>query len=242
MGGATGKFIYRNLANATSLLGVLPLVILFLDDGYRYVILLIIFNNFIDDLDGVLAAKLNIRSRFGADLDNVCDAVAHISLALAVGAHFGSFLIVASAIAAGSILIRIVSRLQPTASEERGSQTNELMRHMLFALLLAGQFNFNPEYILTAVFLIHAVSMLVPYKMPHPIIDAAKSATMLGLVNATLVLAWLVPSVTPIISIAFLVAYLYSFFVGSITRAKVLSPALTEIQVTLKPSLMRPPT
>jgi len=227
MGGAPGKFVCRNLANATSLLGVLPLVTLFLDDGYKYVIPLIIFNNFMDDLDGVLAAKLRIRSRFGADLDNVCDAVAHISLALAVGAHFGSFLIVASAIAGGSILVRTVSRLQPTASEGRGSQTNELMRHILFTLLLAGQFDFSLEYVLTAVFLIHAVSMLLPYKLPHPIIDRAKSAAMLGLVNAALLAAWLIPTVTPIISTAFLVAYLYSFFVGSITRGKVLPSALT---------------
>jgi phosphatidylglycerophosphate synthase len=59
------NFLYRNLANVTSILGVLPLVLLFFDDGYRYVIPLIIFNNVMDDLDGVLAAKLNIRSRFG---------------------------------------------------------------------------------------------------------------------------------------------------------------------------------
>ena len=211
---APGNFIYRNLANATSILGVLPLVVLFLDDGYRYVIPLIIFNNFMDDLDGVLAAKLNIRSRFGADLDNVCDTVAHICLALAVGAHFGSFLIAASAIAAGSILVRGVTRLNPAASEERGSQTNELMRHMLFALLLAGQFDFSPQYILIAVFLIHSVSMLVPYPMLHPIMDRAKSAVMLGLVNVALVAAWLVPDVTPVVTAAFVAAYIYSFIVG----------------------------
>ena len=120
-----------------------------------------------DDLDGVLAAKLNIRSRFGADLDNVCDAVAHIILALVVGAHFGGFLIAASAIAAGSILLRVATRLNPNAIEGTGSQTNELMRHMLFTLLLAWQFDFSPEYILMAVFLIHSVSMLVPHPMPH---------------------------------------------------------------------------
>ena len=61
-----GHFIYRNLANTVSILGVLPLVLLFLEDGYRYLIPLIIFNNVMDDLDGVLAAKLNIRSRFTA--------------------------------------------------------------------------------------------------------------------------------------------------------------------------------
>ena len=216
MRGVPANFIYRNLANAISILGVLPLVILFLDDGYRYVIALIVFNNFMDDLDGVLAAKLNIKSRFGADLDNVCDAVAHISLALAVGAHFGSLIIIASAIAAGSILLRVVTRLNPSATEGTGSQTNELMRHMLFALLLADQFDFSPEYILIAVFLIHAVSMLVPYPMPHPIVDRAKSATALGLVNVALVVAWLVPITTPIITAAFVAAYIYSFIVGSV--------------------------
>ena len=216
MRGVPANFIYRNLANATSILGVLPLVILFLDDGYRYVIALIVFNNFMDDLDGVLAAKLNIKTRFGAHLDNVCDVVAHAMLALAVGAHFGSLIIIASAIAAGSILLRVVTRLNPSATEGTGSQTNELMRHMLFALLLAGQFDFSPEYILIAVFLIHAVSMLVPYSMPHPIIDRAKSATALGLVNVALVAAWLVPITTPIITAAFVAAYIYSFIVGSV--------------------------
>ena len=216
MGWVPAKFIYRNLANAMSIIGVLPLVILFLDDGYRYVVPLIIFNNFMDDLDGVLAAKLNIRSRFGADLDNVCDAVAHISLALAVGAHFGVLLIVASAIAAGSILLRVVTRLDPNSTEVTGSQTNELMRHILFALLLAGQFDISPEYILMAVFLVHAVSMLVPYPMPNPIIDRAISAAMLGLVNVSLVVAWLVPITTPIITAVFVAAYIYSFIVGTV--------------------------
>ena len=214
MGGAPGNFIYRNLANATSLLGVLPLVVLFLDDGYRYVIPLILFNNFMDDLDGVLAARLNIKTRFGANLDNVCDAVAHAMLALAVGAHFGSFVMVASAIAAGAILLRVVARLNPQSIEGIGSQTNELMRHMLFALLLAGQFGFNQAYLLMAVFLVHSVSMLVPYAMPHPIIDRAKSATTLGLVNVALVAAWLVPMVTPLVTAAFLAAYIFSFIVG----------------------------
>jgi phosphatidylserine synthase len=225
MRGAPGKFVYRNLANATSLLGVLPLIILFLDNGYQYVIPLIIFNNFMDDLDGVLAAKLNIRSRFGADLDNVCDAVAHISLALAVAAHFGSLLIVAGAIAAGSILVRTVSRLQPTTIGGTGSQTNELMRHLLFTLLLAAQFDLSPEYILMAVFLLNSVTMLVPYNMPNPIIDGAKSAKMLGLMNAALLAAWFVPITTPIVAAAFLLAYLYSLIVGWIARAKVPSSA-----------------
>ena len=211
MRGARRNFIYRNVANATSLLGVLPLAILFLDDGYRYVIPLIVFNNFMDDLDGLLAAKLNIKSRFGADLDSVCDAVAHVILALTVGAHFGGLPFAASGIATGAILLRTITRLNPNAIAGTGSQTNELMRHMLFTLLLAWQFGFSPEYVLMAVFLIHSVSMLVPRPMPHPIIDWAKSAAALGLVNVALAAAWLVPYVSPIVTAAFVAAYIYSF-------------------------------
>jgi len=111
MGKPQGNFIYRNLANATSILGVLPLVLLFLEEGYGYLIPLIIFNNAMDDLDGILAAKLNIRSRFGADLDNVCDAVVHVALVLAVGAHFGGLVLLTSIIAAASIILRVTSRL-----------------------------------------------------------------------------------------------------------------------------------
>ena len=214
MPGARGNFVYRNLANAMSVLGVLPLVVLFLDDGYRYVVPLILFNSFMDDFDGIVAAKLNIRSRFGANLDNVCDAVAHIILALAVGAHFGGLLIAASAIAAGSILLRVVTRLDTETTNGNGSPTNELMRHMLFILLLAGQFDFSHGYILIALFLIHSVSMLVPYPMPYLIIKRANSAVMVGLVNVALVAAWLVPMVTPVVAAAFIGTYVYAFIVG----------------------------
>ena len=34
MGKVQKNFVYRNLANVTSILGVLPLVLLFFDDGY----------------------------------------------------------------------------------------------------------------------------------------------------------------------------------------------------------------
>ncbi len=217
---AWGNFIYRNLANAVSILGVLPVAILFLDDGYRYVIPLIIFNNFMDDLDGVLAAKLNIRSRFGADLDNVCDVVAHVVLTLAVGAHFGSLPLAVSVIAAGSIILRVTSRINSEAATGAGSPTNELMRHMLFVLLLAGQFDFAPEAFLIPVFLLHSVSMLAPFKMPALIRIRIKSAVMVGLVNVALVAAWLLPAVTPVIAAAFIGTYLYSFVTGAVRWAK----------------------
>jgi len=209
-----GNFIYRNLANITSILGVLPLVLLFLQDGYRYLIPLIIFNNVMDDLDGVLAAKLNIRSRFGANLDNVCDAVAHVALVSAVGAHFGGLVLMASMIAATSIIFRATSRLNPDAVSGRGSPTNELMRHMLFILLLAKMFDFDAELYLILIYILHSVTMAIPFKLPVLIRGLAKTATMVALVNVALVAAWLIPAVMPLIALAFFATYLYSFIVA----------------------------
>ncbi len=81
------KYLYRNLPNIVSFLGVLPLCILLRADAFVYLCPLIVFNNIMDDLDGILAKKLGLRSEFGAGLDNVCDAVAHILIAMVVGAH-----------------------------------------------------------------------------------------------------------------------------------------------------------
>lgn len=214
MGKPQGNFIYRNLANATSILGVLPLVLLFLEDGYRYLIPLIIFNNVMDDLDGVLAAKLNIRSRFGADLDNVCDAVAHVALVLAVGAHFDGLALMVSMIAAASIILRVTTRVNPEGQTGNGSPTNELMRHMLFVLLLTQMFDVDPALYLVLVFLLHSVTMIVPFKLTVLIRGLAKTATAVTFVNVALVAAWLIPAVAPLVAMAFISTYLYSFVVG----------------------------
>lgn len=209
------SFLYRNLANITSIVGVLPLLLLYFDNGFLYVIPLILFNNVMDDLDGILAVKLNIRSQFGANLDNVCDAVAHSALALAVGAHFGGLVLVASAIAAGSVILRATSRLSPDALPGIGSPTNELMRHMLFVLLLVQQFSFEPELLLISLFLLHTISMVAPFKMPFMLRSLASSVIMVSAINGLLILAWMAPVVTPFIAAAFILTYLYSFVLGS---------------------------
>jgi len=208
------RFIYPNLANATSILGVLPLVLLFMEEGYRYLIPLIIFNNVMDDLDGVLAAKLNIRSRFGADLDNVCDAVAHVALVLAVGAHFGGLVLMVGMIASASIIIRATSRVNPDKVTAGGTATNELMRHMLFVLLLTQMFEIDPELYLILIFILHSVTMMVPFKLTVMIRGLAKTATAVAFVNVALVVAWLIPVTTPFIAAAFITTYLYSFIIG----------------------------
>ncbi len=42
---------YKNLANVVSILGILPIAILFMKDGYQYLIPLIVYNNIMDYLD-----------------------------------------------------------------------------------------------------------------------------------------------------------------------------------------------
>ena len=45
------RFLYKNLPNLVSILGVLPLAILFFEEGFQYLIPLIIYNNVMDDLN-----------------------------------------------------------------------------------------------------------------------------------------------------------------------------------------------
>ena len=222
--------IVRNLANVLSLLGVLPVCVLFLDDGYRYILPLIVFNNIMDDLDGIVAVKLNIKSEFGAVLDNVCDAVAHTAFVLMVGMHYGWICGVLAVAAVTAMLIRVVSRIVPGATVGAGSPTNEIpgatvgagsptnemIRHLFFVLLLARVFRFDVVIALAAVFTLHAVSMLLPYRMPGLIRSVTKSAFSIGLINVALVVAWLAPYAAPVVAAAFGSTYLYGFVFGGL--------------------------
>jgi len=219
-----GKLVYNNLANGVSILGVLPLCILFLKDGSQYLIPLIVYNNIMDDLDGILAAKLKIKSEFGAILDNVCDAFSHTLFVMLVAMWYadleGAVNIVSMVLglsgltAATALLLRVVSRLSPKTATGTGSPTNELVRHLLFVLLLEKLYGFNSAPILIATFSLHAVSMLVPIRMPYLIRSLTKSATAISLVNVALVIAWLVPDTAPLIAACFVISYLFSFGLG----------------------------
>jgi len=204
-----GKVAFKNIPNVVSILGVLPLALLYSEDGYQYIIPLIIYNNVMDDLDGILAGKLGLRSDFGAYLDNVIDAVAHTIFVMVVGMHFGWICGSIGLIAVVSILIRAVSRL--TCSNGNGSPTNELIRHVFFVLLVAEIFGFVPIVLLMMVFLIHAISMIWPYPMPYMIRIQAKTGLAICIVNVFLIVAWLVPYATPMIAGCFILTYLYSF-------------------------------
>ena len=216
-----GNIAYDNLANVVSILGVLPLCLLFLKDGFQYLIPLIVYNNFMDDLDGVLAAKLNIRSKFGAILDNVCDAFSHTLFVMLVVTQYANFpagtnlvtvaLVLTGLAATTALLLRVVSRLSPERATGTGSPTNELVRHLLFVLLLEKIYEFSPAPILIVVFALHAVSMCAPFRMPYLIRSLTKSATAISLVNVALVVAWLVPDTTLVIAACFVISYLYSF-------------------------------
>ncbi len=209
-----GKTFYRNLPNIASILGVLPIGLLLLPNGYQFLIPLIIYNNLMDDLDGVLAARLNLKSGFGAVLDNVCDAVTHTLFVLAVGVHFGGLCAVASVGATIGIILRVVSRLEAPPVVPRGSPTNEVIRHLLFVLILGEIFDFNMAAAFAAVFAIHGVAMLVPFQMTQMIRSRARSAAAVGAVNLALILAWVVPVTAAPIAAAFMLTFLYSFTMG----------------------------
>lgn len=212
--------IYRNLPNIVSILGLLPLSLLLLDNGFSYFAALVIYNNVMDDLDGILARELHLTSDFGARLDNVCDAVAHILVAMVVGAHFGGIVLWFSVIASAAILIRVVQRLAPSPPSGIGTPTNELMRHLLLVVLVYETFDFDATPYLVAVFAFNAVSMLVPFAMPHMVRSLAKSVIAVVGVNVVLGLAWGVPETAPIIAAIFFATYLYSFAAGATTWLK----------------------
>ena len=217
------NLVLRNLANIVSILGVLPICILFGEHGYWYLLPLIIYNNFMDDLDGILATKLNVKSDFGADLDNVCDAIAHAVFVMVVGMHFaqeaghpylGGFCLATCLLATIAMIIRVVDRINSSSAPGTGSPTNELIRHLFFVLLVSQIFGFHPMPYLIATCLLHAVSMLVPFKMPYLIRSLTKSAFAIGMVNIALLLAWLWPPAAPVVATLFGVSYLASFALG----------------------------
>ena len=202
--------IYKNIPNIVSILGVLPLIALFTEEGYEFLIPLIIYNNIMDDLDGMLAGKLNVRSEFGARLDNVCDAISHTIIIMVIGVHYGWICGLVGLIAVTAILVRSVSRLDPDIVKGTGSPTNELIRHILFVILLAVIFDFDPTLPLMAMFVVHTITMFVKYPMPYLIRNQTKSASAILFVNVSLIVAWLVPYTTPIIAGGFILTYLYS--------------------------------
>lgn len=206
----SGKVVYKNIPNIVSILGILPLSFLFIDNGYQYIIPLIIYNNIMDDLDGILAAKLRLKSDFGAKLDNIADAVTHTLFVMVIGMHYGLICGVISFIAIVAIFIRVVSRLS-SSDDGGGSPTNELIRHIFFTILLSELFGFDPVLFLIIVFLINAISMIWSYPMPYMIRSQAKTAFAVCMVNVFLVLAWLVPYTSPVIAGCFIFAYLFSF-------------------------------
>ncbi|MDA9934895.1 CDP-alcohol phosphatidyltransferase family protein [Rubripirellula sp.] len=216
---------YRNLANVASILGVLPLCLLFGSFGDVYLIPLIIYCNVMDDLDGILAAKLKIGSEFGARLDNVCDAVSHSIILMFVGMAFGGICTTAALVAISVVVLRSVSRLDPTATPGTGSPTNELVRHVFFILLLSEQFAFDGSPYLIVAFVLNAITMALPWKLPFMIRGMTKSAVAIGLVNVALVVAWLVPNALSIIAAAFIGTYLYSFGWALLTHSGSTSPA-----------------
>ena len=122
--------------------------------------------------------------------------------------------LIASMIATASIILRVTSRLNPDVVTGSGSPTNELMRHMLFVILLTQIFDVDPELYLVLIFLLNSITMGAPFKLKFLIRGLAKTATAVIFVNVALGATWLMPTVTPLIAATFFTTYLYSFVAG----------------------------
>ena len=216
--------VRRNLANIVSILGVLPICLLFGEEGYQYLLPLIVYNNVMDDLDGILARKLSLRSHLGALLDNICDGVVHTAFIMIVGMRFAQqstnpylsgLCLASSLLAVTAVTLRGAIRIDPATENGGGSPTNELIRHLFFVLLLAPIFSCDPTAYLIAIFIIHSVSMHVPFKMPIMIRSLTKSATAICGVNLALLVALLSPTAALSIAATFMVAYTITFLSGA---------------------------
>ena len=169
-----------------------------------------------DDLDGILARELEIASKFGGNLDNLSDTVAHIVILWAVMTHFGGIILFFGFLPTISILIRVGMRLDPKIQTNVGSPTNELIRHIFFIYLLSLQFQIDIKWFMVCIFIIHSLSLVAPFPMPYMIRSKAKSVLAISFINILLITAWLIPLLALFISLSFLIMYFYSFGFGGL--------------------------
>jgi hypothetical protein len=63
---------------------------------------------------------------------------------------------------------------------------------------------------MTVIFILHGITMLVPFELPHLIRNRTRSLGAIAAVNLSLLTAWLVPVTVIPIAICFAGTYLYS--------------------------------
>ena len=119
-----------------------------------------------------------------------------------------------------AIFIRVVQRLDASSVYGTGTPTNELMRHLLLLVVLQNAFDLDITLYLVAVFAVNALTMLVPFSLPHLIRARTKTVVAILGVNVVLAAAWLTPEAAPFIAAAFFGTYLYSLGVGSVSWAR----------------------
>lgn len=214
------SFFRTNIANMVTLAGVLPLSGLLTPVGLAYLPYFLVYTNAIDDLDGVLARRLGIESSFGAILDNLCDAVAHVLLVMVISAVKGGAMMWWALLPVTAILIRIALRLETQSAHTFGSSTNELLRHLLFLILLEQTWSLEMEVAFIAVFLCHSVSLLVPFQMTYLVRGWFKSPFYLLVLNIMLLVMVFVPLLATLIAPVYFIAYLFSLGWGAIKWAQ----------------------
>ena len=84
---AASQLLRRQAANAVTLLALLPLPLVMHPQGSAWLPAALLFADFIDSLDGLVARALNTSTSFGAQLDRTCDSMIHGGLVVAVAAQ-----------------------------------------------------------------------------------------------------------------------------------------------------------
>jgi hypothetical protein len=98
-----------------------------------------------------------------------------------------------------------------------GSPTNELMRHLLFVLVVTRHFGLAPEPFLATAFVLNSASMQLPYPLRYSVRSLTTSAAAIGAVNVALGVAWWFPVTAPAIAACFIATYLYSLVAGGLS-------------------------
>ena len=107
-----------------------------------------------------------------------------------------------SLVIAGLILLLIMPLAGCVSPAPHGFDWSVMI---FFILLLEPIFHFDPTPYWIVIFILHAVSMHVPFKMPFLIRSLTKSPVAIGMVNVALLLAWLLPFAAPIVAASFFV-------------------------------------
>ena len=118
---------------------------------YHYLPLIAAINLLADDLDGMVARRLNVSSEFGRYLDLVCDTASHSFLLMVVAANHGALSIIIAPVILMSMFYRLSKSASQTIGKDNGTTTNEYIVSLQLVVALELSWDLDLEYLLAAL-------------------------------------------------------------------------------------------